>query len=65
MPVLHPFIRNSVGCMEFGGCFLNKRLNRTNDEVISAETTDALSVGYYRLVLKGIRYRNFALALII
>ena len=21
---LHPFIRNSVGCMEFGGCFMNK-----------------------------------------
>ena len=27
---LHPFIRNSVGCMEFGGTFLNKRLNRAN-----------------------------------
>ena len=24
---LHPFIRNTVGSMEFGGCFLNKRLN--------------------------------------
>ena len=28
---LHPFIRNAVGCMEFGGTFLNKRLNRGND----------------------------------
>ena len=28
---LHPFIRNTVGSMEFGGCFLNKRLNRNND----------------------------------
>ena len=28
---LHPFIRNSVGCMEFGGTFLNKRLNRGNN----------------------------------
>ena len=27
---LHPFLRNSVGCMEFGGVFLNKRLNRAN-----------------------------------
>lgn len=27
---LHPFLRNSVGCMEFGGVFLNKRLNRLN-----------------------------------
>lgn len=25
---LHPFIRNTVGCMEFGGVFLNKRLNK-------------------------------------
>lgn len=29
---LHPFIRNSVGCMEFGGTFLNKRLNRANGQ---------------------------------
>ena len=28
---LHPFIRNTVGCMEFGGTFLNKRMNRGND----------------------------------
>ena len=27
---LHPFLRNSVGCMEFGGVFLNHRLNRAN-----------------------------------
>ncbi|MCR4823752.1 MAG: glycoside hydrolase family 97 protein [Bacteroidales bacterium] len=27
---LHPFLRNSVGSMEFGGVFLNKRLNRLN-----------------------------------
>ncbi|MBR5724139.1 MAG: glycoside hydrolase family 97 catalytic domain-containing protein, partial [Bacteroidales bacterium] len=27
---LHPFLRNTVGCMEFGGVFLNKRLNRAN-----------------------------------
>ena len=27
---LHPFLRNTVGCMEFGGVFLNKRLNRMN-----------------------------------
>lgn len=28
---LHPFIRNAVGSMEFGGTFLNKRYNRTNE----------------------------------
>ena len=27
---LHPFIRNTVGCMEFGGCFMNRILNRQN-----------------------------------
>ncbi len=27
---LHPFLRNTVGSMEFGGVFLNKRLNRAN-----------------------------------
>ncbi len=26
----HPFIRNSLGCMEFGGTFLNRRLERNN-----------------------------------
>ncbi len=26
----HPFIRNTLGCMEFGGCFLNRYLNRNN-----------------------------------
>ncbi|MDR3217647.1 MAG: glycoside hydrolase family 97 protein [Dysgonamonadaceae bacterium] len=28
---LHPFIRNTVGSMEFGGVLLNKRLNRGNN----------------------------------
>ncbi len=28
---LHPFLRNTVGCMEFGGCFLSRTLNRGND----------------------------------
>ena len=37
---LHPFIRNTVGCMEFGGCFLNKRLNRNNDGGTIRRTTD-------------------------
>lgn len=27
---LHPFIRNAVGSMEFGGCFMNRILNREN-----------------------------------
>ena len=27
---LHPFIRNAVGCMEYGGSFLNRRMSRDN-----------------------------------
>ena len=27
---LHPFVRNTVGCMEFGGCFMNRILNKQN-----------------------------------
>ncbi|MBO4498994.1 MAG: glycoside hydrolase family 97 catalytic domain-containing protein [Bacteroidaceae bacterium] len=27
---LHPFIRNAAGAMEFGGCFMNRILNRQN-----------------------------------
>lgn len=29
---LHPFIRNTVGCMEFGGCILNSRLHKSNSK---------------------------------
>ena len=27
---LHPFVRNTMGCMEFGGCFMNRILNKQN-----------------------------------
>ena len=37
---LHPFIRNTVGCMEFGGTVLNKRLNKGNDGGTTRVTTD-------------------------
>jgi len=37
---LHPFIRNTVGCMEFGPVLLNKRYNRTNDGGSIRKTTD-------------------------
>lgn len=36
---LHPFIRNTVGCMEFGGCVLNKRLHRSNAKGTERRTT--------------------------
>ena len=57
---LHPFIRNSVGCMEFGGCFLNKRLNRTNDGGNIRRTTDAFQLATTVLFQNPIQ--NFALA---
>ncbi|MDR2839716.1 MAG: glycoside hydrolase family 97 protein [Paludibacter sp.] len=37
---LHPFIRNAVGSMEFGGVLLNKRLNRDNDGGTTRKTGD-------------------------
>ncbi len=37
---LHPFCRNTVGSMEFGGCFMNRRLKRGNKEGHIRRTTD-------------------------
>ncbi len=37
---LHPFIRNAVGCMEFGPVLLNKRHNRENNGGSIRKTTD-------------------------
>ena len=37
---LHPFIRNAVGSMEFGGVMLNKYLNKGNTENQKRQTTD-------------------------
>ncbi len=37
---LHPFIRNTVGVMEFGGVLLNKYLTRSNRERNKRLTTD-------------------------
>ena len=38
---LHPFCRNTVGCMEFGGCFMNRRLAKGNKQGNTRRTTDA------------------------
>ena len=57
---LHPFIRNAVGSMEFGGCFLNKRLNRGNDGGNTRRTTDAFQLATAVLFQNPIQ--NFALA---
>lgn len=41
---LHPFIRNSVGAMEFGPVLLNKRHNRSNDGGTIRKTTDVFQL---------------------
>lgn len=38
---LHPFLRNTVGCMEFGGSFMNRRLAKGNERGTTRRTTDA------------------------
>ena len=57
---LHPFIRNSVGSMEFGGCFLNKRLNKGNDGGTTRRTTDVFQLATAVLFQNPVQ--NFALA---
>ena len=57
---MHPFIRNTVGCMEFGGTFLNKRLNRGNDGGTTRRTTDVFQLATAVLFQNPIQ--NFALA---
>lgn len=41
---LHPFIRNTVGSMEFGGTFLNKYLTKSNTEKNKRHTTDGFQL---------------------
>ena len=64
---LHPFLRNTVGSMEFGGVFLNKRLNRANGRPgpggrvfgTQRKTTDAAELAVAILYQNPIQ--NFAL----
>ena len=57
---LHPFLRNSVGSMEFGGCFLNKRMNKGNDGGTTRRTTDVFQLATAVLFQNPVQ--NFALA---
>ena len=57
---LHPFIRNAVGCMEFGGTLLNKRLNRGNDGGSLRKTTDVFQIATAVLFQNPVQ--NFAIA---
>lgn len=56
---LHPFIRNTVGCMEFGGCILNERLDRTNSRGTVRRTTDMFQVATAVLFQNPVQ--NFAI----
>ena len=36
----HPFIRNAIGCMEFGGCFMNRHIRKGNTGGNTRKTSD-------------------------
>ena len=57
---LHPFIRNTVGSMEFGGCFMNERLSKDNTRGTARRTTDVFQIATCVLFQNPIQ--NFALA---
>lgn len=57
---LHPFIRNSVGSMEFGPVLLNKRHNRNNNGGMTRKTTDIFQIATAVLYQNPIQ--NFAIA---
>ncbi len=56
---LHPFIRNTVGSMDFGGTLLNKRLNRNNNGGNVRKTTDIFQLA--TAVLFQTTVQNFAI----
>ena len=56
---LHPFIRNAVGCMEFGGTILNHNLSRDNIHGTHRVTGDAFQLATAILFQNPIQ--NFAL----
>jgi len=56
---LHPFIRNTVGCMEFGGSTLNKHYNRDNIHGTTRLTGDGFQLATAILFQNPVQ--NFAL----
>ena len=57
---LHPFIRNAVGNMEYGGVFLNKFITKTNQGKSPRLTTDAFQLATAILYQNSLQF--FALA---
>ncbi len=56
---LHPFIRNTVACMEYGGTVLNRHLSRDNKRGTKRSTTDCFELATAILFQNPIQ--NFAL----
>lgn len=57
---LHPFIRNAVGAMEYGGTFMNRRMNRGNNGGNFRRTSDIFQLALTILYQNPVQ--NFALA---
>lgn len=57
---LHPFIRNTVGCMEYGGTVLNKRMSKNNLGGNIRRTSDAFQLATAILFQNPVQ--NFALS---
>ena len=57
---LHPFIRNTLGLMEYGGTFLNKRMSRDNSSRHARGTTIGFELATAILFHNPVQ--NFALA---
>ncbi|MBQ3984351.1 MAG: glycoside hydrolase family 97 catalytic domain-containing protein [Bacteroidales bacterium] len=57
---LHPFIRNTVASMEFGGTFLQRRLNRNPERGSRRMTTDVFQLGLAVVYQNPVQ--NFALS---
>lgn len=53
---LHPFIRNSVASMEFGGVILNKFINRGNERGQKRLTTDAFQLATSVLFQNSVQF---------
>lgn len=56
---LHPFIRNTVGSMEYGGCFMNRFMNKGNKDGIYRTTSDIFQLATTILYQNPVQ--NFAL----
>ena len=57
---IHPFIRNTVGSMEYGGCFMNENLSKSNMSGSMRRTTDVFQIA--TLVLFQNPIQNVAIA---